>query len=745
MPTTTSPQPLEQRLEELAARVRSVEDRLGPEGTLERLLAAAAARATPRPLDPAPENPNPGTSTSFEPVTAPIPDVPSGAVPSATLRPRARARREIDLEQLLGGRVLAWVGAVSVLAGLVMLFALGISQGWIGPTARTIFGAGVSSALLAAGVWLHERRGRTEAARAAVAAGASGLFVAVTVATRVYDLVPAPAGLALAALVACGTAALAVRWRSEVVGAIGITGALLAPVLAGAPSDLGTLAFLLVATLAGAAVVVRQDWDWLMVAVVGLPACQWLAWLVDGPAAGQIVGVLTIFGATNAVAALGLGLRERRPQVAALPALLVACNAVVLAVAGFGALADPWTNQAPGVIWLAGLAAVHAAGGAAALRHGPLTRDLGVLALAIGLLLADAVVALAHVGSPVRTAVWALAAVGFAALARHLGRSTPGDREDVRADSAAPARSAPLRGNQQIAILGLGGQIALAAIQAAVALSADPGADNGATVIALVVAASGCMVSARFVNSEHAQASVALDIGGLTILAAATLVSFEGLALVAAWSVMALSCAEVARRLDDDLARRAAIAHLAAAGAAALLTIAPPSGLVEGLADLGPAIAGLALIAAGAARLGQIAHEREERVAWFGFTAIALLYGASLAVVGWVPASGQDPALGLSTDEMAQLDLSALWTAVGVASLLAGLRRDLREVRLGALALLAVVIAKVFLYDLATLTAVSRVLSFLGLGVLLLGAAFAYQRLRPEPPRDLRDVPPAMR
>lgn len=772
MPAAPTPPTLEQRFDDLAERIRVIEGRLGPQGSLERVIAAAsAAPAASRALDPEPENPSVGgpawrpalstpaiapspaaahpvvsaappagmAATASAPAAAPV--ASAADLPSSTTTQRQRhrpaARSAVDLEQLLGGRVLAWVGSVAVLAGLVMLFALGISNGWIGPAGRTILGAVASGLLLATGIWLHDRRGRTEAARSAVATGASGLFLAVTVASRVYDLIPASGGLVLAALVAAGTATLAIRWRSSVIGAIGISGALLAPVLAGAPGDVMTLAFLLVAALAGAAVVVRQDWDGLMIAVAGLPALQWLAWLGEPRPVVEIVAVLGVFGLVNAVAALGLGLRERRPDVELLPALIVGANALVLATAGFPAIEDA-SSHLGAVIWLAGLAAAHAAAGLAAVRHGSLTRDLGALALTISLLLADAAVALIDVGAPARTAVWALAAVAFAVAARRFANPASEPQGGTEA-VAAPPRA------QRMAVLGLGGQIALASIQAAIALSDDPGATSSATVVALLIAASGCMISARLVQRGLHQQRVALDVIGLSALAAATLVSFDGLALVAAWSVMALACAEVVRRSGDELARVAAGAHLAGALAIALTTVAPPSGLVDSLADIGPALAAVALISAGAVRLGLLDVPRDERVAWCGAAIVLLLYGVSLAVVSWVPASGQNPALGLGADEMAQLDLSALWAVAGVAGLVSGLRRDIQELRLGALGLLGVVIAKVFFYDLATLTAVSRVLSFIGLGVLLLGAAYAYQRLRPEAPRDLRDVPPAMR
>jgi uncharacterized membrane protein len=67
-----------------------------------------------------------------------------------------------------------------------------------------------------------------------------------------------------------------------------------------------------------------------------------------------------------------------------------------------------------------------------------------------------------------------------------------------------------------------------------------------------------------------------------------------------------------------------------------------------------------------------------------------------------------------------------------VAGLVAGLRRRWRAVRMGAWGLLSLAVGKVFLYDLAALTSIYRVASFLALGVLLLTAALAYQRMRPE-------------
>jgi uncharacterized membrane protein len=59
--------------------------------------------------------------------------------------------------------------------------------------------------------------------------------------------------------------------------------------------------------------------------------------------------------------------------------------------------------------------------------------------------------------------------------------------------------------------------------------------------------------------------------------------------------------------------------------------------------------------------------------------------------------------------------------------------------------LLGVTVAKLFLFDLATLTAGYRVVSFIGLGLLLLGGALVWQRLRPRALADLRETPPGVR
>ena len=75
-----------------------------------------------------------------------------------------------------------------------------------------------------------------------------------------------------------------------------------------------------------------------------------------------------------------------------------------------------------------------------------------------------------------------------------------------------------------------------------------------------------------------------------------------------------------------------------------------------------------------------------------------------------------------------QLGLSILWTIYATALILTGMARRAAILRWQALTLFAIVVAKVFFFDLSTLSRFYRIVSFLVLGVLLLGVSFLYQR-----------------
>jgi len=81
------------------------------------------------------------------------------------------------------------------------------------------------------------------------------------------------------------------------------------------------------------------------------------------------------------------------------------------------------------------------------------------------------------------------------------------------------------------------------------------------------------------------------------------------------------------------------------------------------------------------------------------------------------------------TTDAEQYTYSVVWLAYGVALLLFGIAFRSQPARLASASITLLTIAKVFLIDMAGLTGVFRALSFIGLGLVLVGIGRLYQRL----------------
>jgi uncharacterized membrane protein len=638
-----------------------------------------------------------------------------------------------ELEDLVGGRVLAWVGGLAVLIGLVLLFALGISTGWISEAARTAIGALGSAGLLALGVWLHEHKARTDAAVASVATGISGLFVSITAAAQVYSLVPQLLAVLLAIGVGAVATALAVRWESRGIAVLGILGALAAPVLGGVAGEGSTMAPLFVALASAAGVLLWQRWNWLALGAFAVATPQWVTYVINGASALEEIAVLVAFGVLGVAVAVGHEIRIRAERLHSLSAYLLALNALLVAAVGYAALG--WMDDpAAGNAWLVGVALVHIGVGLAGRRLARISRDLGLLSLAIGTVVADVAFGLIADG-PVLTIGWAATGVAFAAMVRHAQRSS-GDGSHA----------------EYLGHAGLGGHLALSLVSAASVV--DVGqvlAGNEALSLAggaaIAALAAGCLVSARITGEEPFQWNVLLDTTGLASIALLTALSLDGLPLVLTWTAEVIALAAIGRQTRDELSTCAAGVFLALAAVHALVFEAPPVSLVTGLAEPAAGILALAAVAGAALVLaGKLEPSwREPRNALWGGTALTLLYLGSVAVVTPFESSAALDSTLLSAHQQGQMVLSVFWALVGVGTIVVGLRRDRDAVRLAGLGVLGLSVTKVFLLDLATLTSLYRVVSFIGLGLLLLAGAFIWQRLRPPALSDLRETPAGIR
>jgi uncharacterized membrane protein len=233
--------------------------------------------------------------------------------------------------------------------------------------------------------------------------------------------------------------------------------------------------------------------------------------------------------------------------------------------------------------------------------------------------------------------------------------------------------------------------------------------------------------------------------GGIGLASFGAANAFDGPVLVAAWSAAAAALAYLATRVDatPNPALSNAERLLFTAGGFLGLAImhvlfveAPPNSIAYGVEDLGSSLVAIASCAGAALAFHRFGRQIEPHAATVaGFIgAAALVFLGSVLIIDAIGANDSGEAR-----EIGQAWLSAFWAATGLGAVVWGMVRRSVNVRLGGLALLMVVIGKVWTYDLAELEELARALSFVALGLLLLAGAFAYQRFRPEEEADGAD------
>jgi uncharacterized membrane protein len=283
--------------------------------------------------------------------------------------------------EALGARALAWTGGAVTLLGVVLLFALAVNRGWIGPWERCAIGFAASATVFAGGLWLRSRYGMTHSALAAVGAGIGGAYASLLAAAALYELLPAWAALGVAGAIASVGVVTAIVWSAEVVAGVGLIGAMLVPIAVvfdGGLTVLGT-SFVAVVLAAAGIVALWRRWRGLLAAAVGgsLPQVAVLVAMAE-PGTAKIAVLAGIFGLLY----LGLAVAEQLRGAAGLQALS-ASLAVLAAVFAGGSSVHLFGGADESVALLAIGGVYLTVGGAfLALRR---ERDLSSLLWAVGL------------------------------------------------------------------------------------------------------------------------------------------------------------------------------------------------------------------------------------------------------------------------------------------------------------------------------------------------------------------------
>lgn len=232
---------LEQRLEALSARLDRIESKLG------MTPIAAAEKAAPPVAPPTAPTPTPEVASAvppaipvFAPPTAPPPAARVEALAAKASRFKEMASRAAhapkpksqSLESLIGARWYAAAGAIILVIGIGLGFKWAYDNGYlkVAPLYRCLGGVGFGVLLLIAGEYLRKRFNEWAGA-GATAAGIGTIFVSTYVSYKLFDLLGPAAAFGLLAATAGLGIFLAARSRLATVGVISLLGGYITPLL----------------------------------------------------------------------------------------------------------------------------------------------------------------------------------------------------------------------------------------------------------------------------------------------------------------------------------------------------------------------------------------------------------------------------------------------------------------------------------------------------------------------------------
>ncbi len=263
----------------------------GPQATRELWAEVPARRAEPsRPAEPRPAAP-------ALPPRPPLPPPP----------PREPRDWGALAARVFTARTLAWAGGLATVLGIVLLFVMAASRGWVTPPMRVGIGVFVSIALLVAALDLDRRSWRADAILAAAGAGVAGLYASLWASTWLYHLLSGAVASPLAALIAATAVVVAIRIRQEPLAVFGVSGAMVAPVLVSLDVTAAGLLFAAVMMAAVLPLYARLRWSWLMLVSALIGFGESLALLdVSAVHIGFGLPVVAVAAVASLLAAAGL-------------------------------------------------------------------------------------------------------------------------------------------------------------------------------------------------------------------------------------------------------------------------------------------------------------------------------------------------------------------------------------------------------------------------------------------------------
>ena len=676
------PEPLENRLEALSealARIvrnqRQVDERLQRIETALQLQPPAPAPAPPP--RPAPPLPPP---VFEQPVSPPIVDPP---IPQPAI-----AQRAPGFETQFGLTILNRLGVITLLLAASFGFKWAVDNDWIGPAGRVAIGVLAGLVALAAGDFLW-RKGQRTFAQGLTTLGVAVSYLSIYAAAAYYKLIPFQFAYVCMLSVTVLACALALRYESVAIAALGLAGGYLTPLLLNTGENRPLSLFFYVALLNLGALALVRSRHWRLLEVLALSASlfYYWAWFFDKyrVASEQLpatVGALLFFAIFT--------FSQWTPLLA------ISQVSVMLA------LGSIWTQTVPAFVLLELLTAAAGLVLAYTRRYAILvTVTFASFWGAYGIWFDSQHLAFDRV--PMFLGLTAIFLLFFGwnvwwCLIR---------REVTRA--------------QDLLLLALNGAVYFGASYHL--LQKDYNAWMGLLAVAVAATYLGFGAQLWRMNAVDKRPVLLSAAAALAFLTLAIPIQLSGFAITMAWSVEIAALTWIAVKLNDH--RLLWVGLLATALVLVRLLIFDDNvgGQVSPFNQrfLTFLIAGVAALAA-----AYWSTIKEVSLSQYIAGNVFLLWGMCLEIVDWAGRT-TPPENRLSVETVAISVLLAVYAVVLVSL---GVATRTAVNRLSGLVLMGIVVLKLYLFDVWQLDRIYKIAAFAALGVLLFATSFLYSRFR---------------
>jgi uncharacterized membrane protein len=215
---------------------------------------------------------------------APVPRTETIVPQPVAAAPAAPAPRR-DVESVVGGRGLLYVGSLLILIGVASFLKIAFDRGWVGPSMRVALGLIAAAAIVGVASALRKRL-HPYFADALVGLGAAIGYLSLYAAGSLFHLLPLSV-VSLGTIVVTGAlCVLAYRQDRQPLAFFGIIGGLIAPLLLSGDGNDSLFFYTYLAVLSSAAIVLGELRGWRALPIVSLigTALYWMTFSLEGDA-----------------------------------------------------------------------------------------------------------------------------------------------------------------------------------------------------------------------------------------------------------------------------------------------------------------------------------------------------------------------------------------------------------------------------------------------------------------------------